>query len=435
MIKGRRYNPMTRTLISSSNFCEERTAISSWLLAFVALLGISLNQASLVYGLNFSVADLISVVLVITLFFRRNFQLSVPWLLFFLVLSASTLFASAFVVPFIFPYSPEPINLINGQIKLLAVYVYFFIGGSLARLRMMRHVLRWYLRTSLLVAGLSWLNLVVNVRAILPTLFVGSMRFRGLMNDPNYFAVLQMAAVAYLWNLEGGYRRNVSSIILVFSVLMSGSKTGMMVLIAFALFKFIDSTVWETKTLPRITIRMISLILAVLGIMVFLIYQDPVLSRLSMYIPAFGRLSLLFSDFAKAVSEGGSGRDRTWAVALELLKLSPIFGVGAGTYTGLTRALWNYGSIAHNTFLQISVEWGLPLSLIFITTLITLVVKVSLKEAYRTSENIMLRDILLVFLVGSLAISLNNARLFWIVFGALAYSVKGSGFDEVTRGM
>ena len=74
---------------------------------------------------------------------------------------------------------------------------------------------------------------------------------------------------------------------------MSGSKTGMMVLIAFALFKFIDSTVWETKTLPRITIRMISLILAVLGIMVFLIYQDPVLSRLSMYIPAFGSLSTI----------------------------------------------------------------------------------------------------------------------------------------------
>jgi len=111
VIKGRRYNPMTRTLISSSNFCEERTAISSWLLAFVALLGISLNQASLVYGLNFSVADLISVVLVITLFFRRNFQLSVPWLLFFLVLSASTLFASAFVVPFIFPYMRDRLSI------------------------------------------------------------------------------------------------------------------------------------------------------------------------------------------------------------------------------------------------------------------------------------------------------------------------------------
>ncbi|MDI3545796.1 MAG: hypothetical protein PWP68_1213 [Rikenellaceae bacterium] len=33
-----------------------------------------------------------------------------------------------------------------------------------------------------------------------------------------------------------------------------------------------------------------------------------------------------------------------------------------------------------------------------------------------------LRDIIIVFLIGSMAISLNNARMFWFFFGALVFN-------------
>jgi len=101
---------------------------------------------------------------------------------------------------------------------------------------------------------------------------------------------------------------------------------------------------------------------------------------------------------------------------------SPIFGVGVGTYTGITTAMWGVGAIAHNTYIQLAAEWGLPMSLFFFATIFWQLIGSTIKGKSGSELRIVYRDIIVVFLLGSFAISLNNARLLWITLGLLVRS-------------
>lgn len=66
------------------------------------------------------------------------------------------------------------------------------------------------------------------------------------------------------------------------------------------------------------------------------------------------------------------------------------------------------------------VEWGSINTLIFIGYLFFTYFKVPNNKVkpYQVKS---IKNILFVFLIGSLAISLNNARLFWLLFGAFIF--------------
>jgi O-antigen ligase len=145
-----------------------------------------------------------------------------------------------------------------------------------------------------------------------------------------------------------------------------------------------------------------------------------ILNIISDIIPPFRRIAVLFTDFRIAFSEAGSGRDVTWETAMRLIRISPIFGIGIGTYTGITALEWGVRSIAHNTYLQMAAEWGLPLAVLFFAVVVWLLIQSS-REIYNFEIVKISIDIILVFLLGSLALSLNNARMFWFTLGLLFF--------------
>jgi O-antigen ligase len=155
------------------------------------------------------------------------------------------------------------------------------------------------------------------------------------------------------------------------------------------------------------------------------------LNGLTASIPALARIELLFTDFSSAFSENGSGRNITWKVALQLIQLSPVIGIGIGTYSNIAIELFHQSDISHNTFLQLSAEWGIPLAFIFFIYVFFILGSATFTRKPNWDHNLILRDIIIILLIGSMAISLNNARILWLVLGALVSSLNR---DNIPRG-
>src|SRR5699024_11847161 len=66
-----------------------------------------------------------------------------------------------------------------------------------------------------------------------------------------------------------------------------------------------------------------------------------------------------------AVGASGSERGDAWDVALAVIALSPALGVGVGTYLTVANEVTGIPMLAHNTYLQVSAEWGLILAIVF----------------------------------------------------------------------
>lgn len=394
---------------------------NSWFLTFcLVLMGIALNQSSELRGINFSFADLILSVIVIHLILRRMLVFPFKPLLFFLAISVMTIFSATLLVPSRFPYNPEPLRILNDYTKLLAAFLYFLVGYNLERMERGHKILKWFTIASCAIGLLAFLPFM---RSRISHLYFGSDRYRGLMNDPNYFSVLQSCAIAYVFGTQRhALKKYVALFILVGSILMSASKTGMVTLGVYLCLKLMEPLFQRKYKLGHVILRLgtVSLVLVLAPILFG--KGDDILNYMVTLIPQFERVAVLFRNFGLAMSGGGSSRDITWQTGIKLVGSSPIFGVGVETYTGITTAMWGAGAIAHNTYIQLAAEWGLPMSLFFFATIFWQLIGSTIKGKSGSELRIVYRDIIVVFLLGSFAISLNNARLLWITLGLLVRS-------------
>src|SRR5699024_6808621 len=152
--------------------------------------------------------------------------------------------------------------------------------------------------------------------------------------------------------------------------------------------------------------------------------------------PGFQRITELFTDFDGAISDSGSTRDIAWGNAIKLIQLSPIAGIGIGGYSKITMFLFGSPTIAHNTYLQLAVEWGLILATISIGYLIFLMIVTAYDFSEKRELIQKVRFMLLAFLIGSFALSLNNARLLWVLVGALVccfYQSNKNKFEKYVK--
>lgn len=394
----------------------------SWFLSScLVLMGITLNQSSVLLGINFSLADLVLFFIIVYLIFKRALTIPSKPLIFFLVVSIITLFSATILVPVRFPYKPDSLKLFNGYTKLLAVFMYFLVGYNLARMERGYEILKWFSVSSVLIGIFAFSPPLLGRR--IDFLYYGSNRFRGLMNDPNYFSVLQSCAIAYVLGTQRHVlKKYVALFILAGSILMSGSKTGVVTLGVYLCLKLMEPLFQRKYKLGHVILRLgtVSLVLVLAPILFG--KGDDILNYMVTLIPQFERVAVLFRNFGLAMSGGGSSRDITWQTGIKLVGSSPIFGVGVGTYTGITTAMWGVGAIAHNTYIQLAAEWGLPMSLFFFATIFWQLIGSTIKGKSGSELRIVYRDIIVVFLLGSFAISLNNARLLWITLGLLVRS-------------
>lgn len=215
---------------------------------------------------------------------------------------------------------------------------------------------------------------------------------------------------------------------------MSGSKTGILTLFFYMIIRITEMMFGRKIRLYEFVLGVFTLGLIALGLFTLIVNLNIIIEPIARFIPSFKRIAVLFSNGLKnAISDGGSSRDATWRVAIELIKNSPFIGIGIGTYTSVSKAIYNFGHLAHNTYLQLAVEWGLPLAILFFSLVSYLLIKVSFGSNIKRKLNLTFRDVLLIFLFGSLAISLNNARIFWFVLGALYCNYKLMSNDFSNR--
>lgn len=413
---------MTNTIDWNENGIKNNFFIAMSLF-FISIL---LHQSNVIFGVNLSFADLFCMIILLLLIFNKQLLIPITPLLFFLVVSILVLVTAAFYIPVKFMHDPLPVRVISDYIKLLAIFSYFIIGYNLPNTFLLKETLKWYSVCGLLIGILGVSLTFLNISFLTDILFFAGTRFRGFMIDPNYFSVLQITALVYLTRMKKISLRYkfLSSVIILLAVLTSGSKTGIITFLCYFMLRLFEYLFLTKKKLNVLVSQVFFVIVLALLAPIALQLSQVLLESIASSIPSFGRIYFLLTDFNSAISESGSGREATWKAAFQVIQLSPLIGIGIGTYTSLALEMFNYNNVAHNTFLQLSAEWGIPLTLFFFLYVFFMIGKATQSNLHHSETNLILRDIIIILLIGSLAISLNNARVLWLFLGALVFSLK-----------
>lgn len=389
--------------------------------ALIVAFGVALNHSSVILGFNLSLADPIAALLALVFIATRRMWIPPAPLLFFLLLSVHQIAVALFLAPrwtdAALPYT----TILNDYLKLGATFLCLLLGMQIIRAGHTRLLLRAYISGSVAVSSIAVASIALPTLTSIGDLFYGGFRFQGFTNDPNYFAVMTVAALAALWYDSGirSHLRVAASVILIGGVLLSASKTGAIALALLVIWRTLGLHAAEAGA-PRS--RRIVIPVAVLSVSSIALLLMPsygiggTFAEIIARTPALERLAPLITDFDSAIGASGSERGDAWAVAVAVILFSPFLGVGVGTYLTVAEEISGSQVLAHNTYLQIAAEWGL----VFAVVLFVLIARYTLLRpplASRRAEWAISSSALLVLLVGSLGLSLNNSRLFWVVLG------------------
>ena len=389
-------------------------------------MSIFLHQSTVIFGVNISFADFFCMMILFVLVINNGMSVPITPLLFFLVVSIQVLVTAVFLVPYTFMHNPDAIKITSDYLKLLATFIYFILGYNLTRFHLLEKTLKWYSIFGLLIGALGIFLTFFRIDVFSQLLFFAGIRFKGLMIDPNYFSILQITALVYISRLQTlKVRYKLLAFLITFlSVLVSGSKTGIITLFCYTMLRILEYVFLKKKKQRELIYQLFLMGLFIIIAPIMIHFVQVSSNNLVASIPAFSRIQFLFTDFGSAISEDGSGRAVTWQAALQIIQLAPLTGVGIGTYTSIAWELFHYNNIAHNTFLQLSAEWGIPIAFMFFTYVFFMLGKATNSSLYGAEMNLILRDIIMILLIGSMAISLNNARVLWLFLGALVSSLQ-----------
>ncbi len=392
----------------------------------IAALGVGLHHSSVVFGTNLSIADPIAALLLVGFVASRMLVIPQSLAVAALALSASTILTSLLVATYGLTTGVAFVDVLSGYVKLLTSFVFLLLGLSVGLYGRGAILLRWF------GIGGAILGTVATAYIVFPGLprahefFYASFRFRGLMNDPNYYSVLAVAALTAIWK-DDALNRIVklwAVSVLVIGTLMSGSKTGAVVLFAWGVLISLQALrrrPGPSRRFEKVLLYAIALCFGVAVVYSLALSNGP--SNLVSYIEsnrAFNRLLPLLTDFDVAIDEQGSSRALAWGTGIGIITMSPLLGVGVGTYTALAAQLSGVGVLAHNTFIQVGAEWGLVWALIFLTWVCYVLLRRPTRSTVRDLQSwASARLVVMVMLFGSFAISLNNARILWVALGIM----------------
>lgn len=388
--------------------------------------GLALNHSSVILGVNLSAADPLVLILTAALVLTGRMWIPTVPLVLFLVVSVQQIAVAALLAPG-WTHTPPPLSgTLSDYAKLVAAFLCFLLGVQLVRLGHATTLLRAYVAGAVAVSAIAVLSLAVPALHHVGDLFLGGFRFQGLTNDPNNFAVLTVAALAVLW-YDPDLRpplRLAASTVLISGVLLSASKTGAVTLAVLALWRSLGIRAPRGGTPSTGPRRFLGLCAIVSALLLALMVVPgtgigAALTDASGTVPALDRIAPLFTDVGDAVGDSGSERAGAWSTALSIIWFTPVLGVGVGTYLEVAQTLTGGAVLAHNTYLQILAEWGIPLALVLFTGIVAVVARRPPAPA-RRSLWATGSTALLVLLVGSMGLSLNNSRVFWLLLGITA---------------
>lgn len=408
----------------------ERKRDASFLIIMVFVMSFFLNQSNVLFGINLSLSDFIVVGVLISLIMKQELELPLTHILVFSTFSIVILFYSLFIIPNQYMIVANPLATLIDYTKLLVVFLYYTIGFNLSRLKLTTFFLRGFVIGAVGIGFIGILISFVPIPYLSSIMLFGESRLIGFMNDPNFFAVIQCCALSILLRmkpLNSVIRVGAIGIILL-SIISSGSKSAVILVFLYGGYFLITKAVKLKRTTPLRAGGSLILILGLLAIVPnILTYTDELMAIIVNRFPIFSRVELLFTDFSSAVSDGGSGRAQVWETAMHIINSAPFLGIGLGNYIPIAEQFVHNPNVAHNTYLQLSAEWGIVLTVLFFiyvgSTLFE--ARPSLLESNQENQNRqIIRDILIIFLIASVSISLNNARIFWLVLGMSVFQTK-----------
>lgn len=381
-----------------------------------------LNHSGGVSGINLSLADPLMVVTLIALAVTRKAIIPSGVALFFCVLIALTVVTALFVSPAQFGIAPNGTTIFADLAKLIVCLMYLAIGTGMAKLGAHMLVLRWFTAGAALVAFMGVAMQLSGVRLLGEAVYYGGTRYKGFMVDPNFWAILSCAAIPFLVR-DTAWRASIRLPMIACiaaAILLSGSKTGMIALLIFLSIATIEYAVRSGRKGIATALIILSAAVALLWTPLSALAVETA-ERHVTAVPQLARIVTLLEDPLGAVSEGGSARADAWTDGVEIISASPLLGVGVGSYSSVADMLFGERTLAHNTYIQLAAEWGLPLAAVFFVWLAINLGRASAVgwASQRAPDALILRDMLFIFLIGSLSLSLNNARMFWFLLGML----------------
>ena len=416
--------------MATNSLSLERKQDTTFLMIMVFVMSFFLNQSNVLFGINLSLSDFIIVGVLVSLIMKQELELPLTHILVFSTFSIVILFYSLFVIPNQYMIAANPLATLIDYTKLLVVFLYYTIGFNLSRLKLTTAFLKGFVIGAVGIGFIGILISFVPIPYLSSIMLFGESRLIGFMNDPNFFAVIQCCALSILLRmkpLNSIIRFGAIGIILL-SIISSGSKSAVILVFLYSGYFLVTKAVKMKSTTPLRAAGSLILVLGLLAIIPnILTYTDELMAIIVNRFPIFSRVELLFTDFSSAVSDGGSGRAQVWETAMHIINSAPFLGIGLGNYIPIAEQFVYNPNVAHNTYLQLSAEWGIVLTVLFFIYVGSSLMdaKPSLfKDNQENQNRQIIRDILIIFLIASVSISLNNARIFWLVLGMSVFQAK-----------
>lgn len=409
---------------------------SSVLIVMTCFIGALLNQSDVLFGMNISLADFFIVLFIGALINYNLFHISSTHILVFLLFSVVIFINAVFVIPNLYQIPVYAGAVLTDYIKVVVSFLYFLVGYLIAKNGLSQTLFKWFAIAAVILGCLGIIFSLVPIPQMVDLLFYEQVRLKGLMNDPNYFSAIQCAAIAILLRYKPlpSLFKIGSISILILSIFSSGSKTGFLTLGCLLVF-------WMFNTFLEGKIEVRKLIFNLICLFVVFFFLPNIQAILSSFLemisdkfPVFSRVELLLTDFDQAVTANGSGREEQWVIAVDLIQEFPLLGVGnTANYLTVVQGMSPMGNLAHNTYLQMAGEWGIPITL-FMMYYITRVFFISVSKGKNKQVHLTTKEMLVAFLVSSLSLSFNNSRIFWLLLGmAVWYSVELKEKNHTTK--
>lgn len=387
-------------------------------------LAIFIQQSFVIGGINISIADFIILILFAYILINHSKIIEVNFILIFvLVLYIYRILMTVILGVFDDVLIVNLKEILATSIKFAFVVIYLLIGSIILKLSNSKAIfLKSYVISSAVIGMLCVFTSIFKTPLLMRFLFFDELRSKGLMNDPNYFAMIQIISLILVFKLTNRFfYRLVLSLIILLSIFTTGSKTASIIILLLIIGYCV------VKLFNRNIVSIIS-VLTVFSILLLGAFYMINFGNWHAYDVdlggSFNRMASIFKEGTASINESGSDRSLVWLNAISLIKYTLGFGLGLFDYVHVGTYLNGVSLVAHNTYLQIFAEWGIVFGLVFIFYLIYLLF--NLIKFNENGRNIVWIAVLLILMVYFMTVSFNNSRYVAFVIGILIYLVQSN---------
>lgn len=420
---------MKQNSLAGKQYLPHDAADHSRPLGYIVLLGALLVSQKEILGQNLSFADPLAVVLIGLLVYRRKLRLPLSTAVFFLVLSVVVLTMGAIVSPVRFNFLPRYRAIFAEFAKLVASFLYFILGFNITRRFQGLSVFRGFALGATIAALVAVAVTTMPIPESWQPLFFLEGRYIGFMTDPNYFAVLQAMSLAFFVHTRDlrPWLRGTCFVLIAWSILVSDSKTGFVLLGFYAVF------VISREIVLRQSRRTLMMVLAGASVVLLLVLLGLTWSGIPV-LDVLGRAGMVLIDPVAALGSTESRRLQVWRMGYQLVTLSPIMGFGLAGSRSVSEVVFGSYGYAHNTLLQLAADWGTIMVVVLVggvTAKIHQCRTLHPAPQQHTVFSSVFFDMLIIYFMGSMSLSLGNTRIMWVLLGMLwAYGASRHPADE-----